>query len=326
MPESNLYLVKGVWYLRAEIGKHRYRESLHTANVRDARRLRDARIKAIEAQARHGAVSWHEALVEWARHVEGQIALATRNRYLLSLKQCDEHLVGHMVGAIDGAVVRALIAARRREVSIATVRRDLTAVSRVLAYAQAAGWREGNPALDLMRTLRERRDPMVLPDEGSIQAVFSKCSPHLRALAIAARLTGCRQAELVNAKWTAFDVDAGTLEVIGKGNKRRTIKLSPAALEHFAGQNGKTNAAIFPSAEGGPWVSVPPAFAKTVHRAAPRVRFRFHDLRHVYAIETLRSGTSIYRVSQHLGHTSVKTTEQFYLAHLTADEADRARN
>jgi site-specific recombinase XerD len=48
-------------------------------------------------------------------------------------------------------------------------------------------------------------------------------------------------------------------------------------------------------------------------------------LRHIYAIETLRSGASIYRVSQHLGHTSVKTTEQFYLAHLTADEADRAR-
>jgi integrase/recombinase XerD len=325
MPESNMYAVKGVWYLRAEIGKRRYRESLQTTNVRDARRLRDARIKAIEAQALHGAVEWAKAVVVWAGHVEDQIALATRNRYLLSLKLCEPYLVGHMVGAIDGAVIRALIAARRRVVTIASVRRDLTAVSRVLAYAQAAGWREGNPALDLMRTLRERRDPIVLPDEVSIQAVFAACSPHLRALAIAARLTGCRQAELVEAKWTAFDEGAGTLEVIGKGNKRRTIKLSSAAREHFAGQN-KNTSAIFPSAEGGPWVSVPPAFAKTVHRAAPRVRFRFHDLRHVFAIETLRSGTSIYKVSQHLGHTSVKTTEQFYLAHLTADEADRARD
>jgi hypothetical protein len=83
--------------------------------------------------------------------------------------------------------------------------------------------------------------------------------------------------------WTAFDEGAGTLEVIGKGNKRRTISLSPAARGHFAGQNRNTSA-IFPSAEGGPWVSVPPAFAKTVHRAAPRVPFRFRDLRHMYAI------------------------------------------
>jgi integrase/recombinase XerD len=159
----------------------------------------------------------------------------------------------------------------------------LTVPSQVLSYAQSVGWREGNPALDAARTLRERRDPIVLPDEGSIQAVFATCSPHLRALAIAARLTGCRQAELVGAKWTAFDEGAGTLEVIGKGNKRRTISLSPAARGHFAGQNRNTSA-IFPSAEGGPWVSVPPAFAKTVHRAAPRVPFRFRDLRHMYAI------------------------------------------
>jgi integrase/recombinase XerD len=47
----------------------------------------------------------------------------------------------------------------------------------VLSYAQSVGWREGNPALDAIRTLRERRDPNVLPDDGSIQAVFAKRSP-----------------------------------------------------------------------------------------------------------------------------------------------------
>jgi integrase/recombinase XerD len=47
-------------------------------------------------------------------------------------------------------------------------------------------------------------------------------------------------------------------------------------------------------------------------------------LRHLYAVESLRAGVSIYRVSQDLGHTSVSTTE-IYLAHLTPDEADRAR-
>jgi integrase/recombinase XerD len=338
MTESNMFQRGETWFLRAEIAGRKYRESLHTANVREARRLRDARIKVIEAQARHGAVSWHEAVVEWFRHVEGQVAKATLQRYLQSLKLCEPYLVGKMVGAIDGAVIRALIAARRQEVTIATVRRDLTAISQVLSYAQSVGWREGNPALDASRTLRERRDPMTLPDEGSIQAVFAECSPHLRNLAIAARLTGCRQAELVGAKWAAFDDGAGTLEVIGKGNKRRTIKLSEGARQHIAGLD-RSDEVIFSSADG-PWTSVSPAFAKTVHRAKaaadeereedeskPRlIPFRFHDLRHIYAIETLRGGTSIYKVSQHLGHTSVKTTEQFYLAHLTADEADRARD
>jgi integrase/recombinase XerD len=49
----------------------------------------------------------------------------------------------------------------------------------VLAYAQSVGWREGNPALDAIRTLRERRDPIVLPDEGSIQAMPTRLAPTL---------------------------------------------------------------------------------------------------------------------------------------------------
>ena len=48
-------------------------------------------------------------------------------------------------------------------------------------------------------------------------------------------------------------------------------------------------------------------------------RFRFHELRHLFAVEALRGGMSIYALSKHLGHTSVKTTE-IYLAYLTAEE------
>jgi integrase/recombinase XerD len=324
MTEANMYQRGETWFLRAEIAGRKYRESLHTANVKDARRLRDARLKTIHAQARHGAVAWADAVVAWAEHMKGQIAATTFRRYTQSLASCERHLLGRMVGEIDGAIVRGLVADRRRGgISNATARRDLTAISRVMAYAQSAGWREGNPALDAIRLLKERRDPIVLPDEGSIQAVFAKCSPALRSLATAARLTGARQAELTALKWSQFNEAAGTLEIIkGKGNRRRVITLSPAALAHLAGLE-RIGDVIFPSSEG-PWTSVSPAFAKTVRRAAPRVRFRFHDLRHVYAVESLRSGVSIYRVSQHLGHTSVSTTE-IYLAHLTPEEADKAR-
>jgi integrase/recombinase XerD len=47
-------------------------------------------------------------------------------------------------------------------------------------------------------------------------------------------------------------------------------------------------------------------------------------LRHWFAVEALRDGMGIYKLSKHLGHTSVKTTE-IYLNFLTPDEADRAR-
>ena len=280
MAENNMYLRGETWFLRAEIAGQKYRESLHTTSVKEARRLRDARLKVIQAQARHGAVDWAKAVVAWAEHTRGQIATTTYQRYWQSLGWCEPYLLGRMVGEIDGAIIRGLVEARRRVVSIASVRRDLTAVSRVLAYAQSAGWREGNPALDHIRLLRERRDPIVLPDEDFIQAVFAKCSPHLRNLAVAARLTGARQAELTALKWSQFNKTAGTLEIIkGKGNKRRVVTLSPAACEHVSGLPRKSET-IFPSSEG-QWVAPSQAFAKAVKQAAPRVRFRFHDLRHV---------------------------------------------
>ena len=98
------------------------------------------------------------------------------------------------------------------------------------------GWAEGNPTLAKRRLLRERRDPISLPTEASYAAVLEAASPELRALIVAARLTGCRQNELVTAAWTQFDSATGTLAVIGKGNKRRTLKLSSEAATHIKGQ------------------------------------------------------------------------------------------
>jgi len=53
-------------------------------------------------------------------------------------------------------------------------------------------------------------------------------------------------------------------------------------------------------------------------------KFRFHDLRHLFAVEALRSGTGIYALQQILGHRSIRTTE-LYFDYLTPEEAQRAR-
>jgi integrase/recombinase XerD len=52
-------------------------------------------------------------------------------------------------------------------------------------------------------------------------------------------------------------------------------------------------------------------------------RFRFHDLRHLHAVEWLRSGRSIYALQQRLGHSSIKVTEM-YLGYLTPQEQHTA--
>jgi integrase/recombinase XerD len=66
------------------------------------------------------------------------------------------------------------------------------------------------------------------------------------------------------------------------------------------------------------------AEARAAKGGTPYRRFRFHDLRHLFAVDYLRSGHGgVYDLQRVLGHTSIKTTE-VYLDYLTPDEAKRA--
>ncbi|WP_240906361.1 tyrosine-type recombinase/integrase [Komagataeibacter xylinus] len=54
-------------------------------------------------------------------------------------------------------------------------------------------------------------------------------------------------------------------------------------------------------------------------------RFGVHGLRHAFAVRWLKEGRNIYRLSRHLGHSSVKVTEQNYLGFLAVEEQERVQ-
>lgn len=49
------------------------------------------------------------------------------------------------------------------------------------------------------------------------------------------------------------------------------------------------------------------------------IRFRFHDLRHMFAINYLRDGGNVYHLQIEMGHSTIRQTEE-YLQYLTAEE------
>jgi integrase/recombinase XerD len=334
MSNDNLYKRGEIWWLRTTVAGREFRESLRTNDVKIARKRRATRLAEIEGAVRFGEAkhTWENAVHEWGTHSLGQTARSTSKRYAVSIKQCEPFLRGVEITSIDGQKIQALIQARRRDgVTAATVRRDLTAISRVLEYAEALGWREGNPTLSKRKLLRERRDPIVLPTSSDIGAVIQHSSPRFAMLIIAALLTGARQDELTSLTWKQFQPKTGTLEVIGKGNKRRTIQLTENATRHIGGTVPVLGCdLIFCTPQGTKWSSPASYFVKIrdrVAKANPGFRpFRFHDLRHLWAVEALRGGMGIYALSKHLGHTSVGITERVYLAFLTPEEAEAAKD
>lgn len=236
---------------------------------------------------------------------------------------------------INGALISEIVTARKAAgASVATIRRDLTALSSVLGFAEANEWREGNPALSWLRRLRERRDPIRLPEQHSIDRIVARVPGMLPALIRAARATGCRLDELVSAKRSQFDRTRRQLTVYGKGNKARVIDLEPfGAFAIFDSLPAYlAEPWLFWHSQGEPYKNVSSRFsgyvkaelAAAVEAAGPGRTpafrpFGFHHLRHLHAVEWLKSGRNIYDLQQRMGHASIKTTE-IYLAFLTADE------
>jgi integrase/recombinase XerD len=311
------------------------RASLHTSDPSVAKRRADEWLEREKAARHFGEVviDWEKAVTDWTPHIAQQVSAATQQRYASSLEQCLPWLTGQPINAIDRKTLNRMITDRRAAgISNATIKRDLTAISSVLEYAIGQEWTEANPALAVAKTITERRDPIVLPTEQNMAYVIARLSPMWRDMLIAARLTGLRISELCSIRRRDLDAGNRTLHVPkAKGNRPRTIDLTQAAVDVLDRQPQGKCAELFHLA-GKPLVFASARFKtkmtlaqKAAHKAGVDfTRFRFHDLRHLYAVEYLRDGGSIYMLQQQLGHASITTTEG-YLRFLTPEQAKKAK-
>lgn len=330
----------GTLYGRIRIKGQLRRWSLRTGDVETAK-LRVAQdIETLRAAAFYGdnRAKYKDIAASWAeRHVVHEVGPRTAQRYAVSLRQLEPFLVGLFLDEVDKDKVDEIVIARRAAgVSTATIRRDLTALSSVLNFADVAE----NVALLRLRRLKERRDPIVLPEPAHIERVMGRAPGRLPALIETAWRAGCRLEELVTAERSKLDHTHRQLTVRGKGNKVRVVDLSFGnAYEVLRALPVRLGCKwLFWHGDGQPYRNLSSRFAALVRgvnqtaieeaREAkhdePDFRiFRFHDLRHRHAVDWLKAGRSIYDLQQRLGHASIKTTE-IYLAFLTPEEARAA--
>lgn len=318
---SNLYqAANGTYYARIQIRGRDVRRSLRTTDRRVARqRLKDLLEEAENARTGVRAPetrTWEDAVVRWEELQFSELRPATQRRYRISLRQLHPHFCGRDLTHISPAAVHEYVAARRRKkVSPATVRRDLMVMSRVMQAARRAGWVKSNPVPDEMSEIKERREaihPVNLRDLAILLGVAPKgLKDMLRFLA----RVGCRQEEAASLEWSQVDLspERPTVTFIKtKTRAPRVIRLSARTANELRRLRPEGAAGhVFTNRAGGRFANMPGRFRTLMATAKPRISrvFRCHDLRHTYAIRALQKGTPIYNVSQHLGHSSVKTTE-----------------
>jgi integrase len=186
-------------------------------------------------------------------------------------------------------------------------------------------WRADNPGKGVERNPENKRERYLSPIETNrLNEALVKHPDQDAANAIRLLLfTGCRCGELLKAKWSEFDLEAGTWtkpSAHTKQKKNHTIPLSPAAISVLNTMviDGDF---LFSGRSCGHRVNLRGAWAK-IRKDAGIPEVRMHDLRHSFASYGASLGLSLPMIGALLGHTQAQTTQRY--AHLMLDPLRQA--
>lgn len=139
--------------------------------------------------------------------------------------------------------------------------------------------------------------------------------------------TGCRVSELCGMKKSDVDWDNGTVEILGKGGKYRTVFLNAKAivsLTDYLDRRTDTSEYLFVSDRKPHGQLTRAAVEKIVRLISERcyslvgIQITPHIFRHTTISTALRNGMPIEKVSKMVGHAEIRTT--MYYAQI--DNAD----
>jgi integrase/recombinase XerD len=153
----------------------------------------------------------------------------------------------------------------------------------------------------------------------------SLCDQAILELAYA---SGLRLSELKNLRLEQLHLDAGFINVIGKGNKERVVPVGRTAVESLnrfieAGRpklvTPKSPANVFLTKRGTPFAAVTLwlHIKNRVRHAGVSRNMTPHMLRHSFATHLLEHGADLRVIQELLGHANISTTEVY--THVTGN-------
>ena len=206
-----------------------------------------------------------------------------------------------------------------------TTARQLSSLRSFYHYLLQQGVRTNNPTEQIESPKLNRPLPDVLSEakvEALLDAPDVSTTLGLRDRAMFETLyaTGLRVSELVGLVLSQLRMDAGVVQVIGKGNKERLVPLGDESLSwlqrylHEARPqlvSRKMNDVLFPTTRGGAMTRQ--AFWHNIKRyagvAGIKQKLSPHTLRHAFATHLVNHGADLRVVQLLLGHSDLSTTQ-----------------
>lgn len=142
----------------------------------------------------------------------------------------------------------------------------------------------------------------------------------LRVLIEVLLSTGLRISEALSLNRDSIDPNTGEAEVVGKGNRQRTVFFSPicqAWIQRYLAQREDDCPAIFNTTGRAPRRLGRGDMSKTFRRLRKRSginkKLTPHLLRHTFCTSLLHRGADIMFIKELAGHRDIQTTARYYL-------------
>ncbi len=257
----------------------------------------------------------------------GQFIGWAKRQQLTDWKQVE---LSHLMAFLKHERERALLTqppASKRRLSSESVYLQIAALRAFYRFAENEKLLPQNVAENLSLPRRWQRLPKALTDP-EITRLLAPLLPETpsslcdQAILELAYGSGLRLSELRNARLEQFQLDAGFINVIGKGNKERVVPLggkAVAALRHYLGVGRpqlvtkRSPANVFLTQRGTPFAAVTLwlRIKQRVRHAGIERNVTPHMLRHSFATHLLEHGADLRVIQELLGHASISTTEVY---------------
>ena len=236
----------------------------------------------------------------------------------------------HLMAFLQHERQRALANAPKdspRRLSSESVYLEIAALRAFYRFAENEKLLPANLAENLSLPRRWKRLPKALTDR-EIEQLLAPETPETpaslcdQAVLELAYASGLRLAELRNVRLEQLHLEAGFINVIGKGNKERVVPVgrqAVAALQRYleAGRpklvTPRSPAAVFLTKRGTPFAAVTMwlRVKQRVRRAGIARNVTPHMLRHSFATHLLEHGADLRVIQELLGHANISTTEVY---------------
>lgn len=289
-----------------------------------------------------------ELVEQFLAYMTGERGLAanTTSAYRTDLEQLGvflrERSIVDWTAVTSEDMLAFMIFLRERRYANSTVARRVAAVKSFYAYLTTAGLVQADPTAQMDSPKVDRFPPRAISphqvDELLELPLRSSTPEGLRDKAMLELLyaTGMRVSELVALNQADVDLEAATVQCIGKGDRSRVLPLNGTAvtsLEEYldigrpqlARGSAQKSDALFLNHRGkrltrqGFWLIL-----KGYAEELGQDDLTPHTLRHSFAAHMLSNGADLRQVQGLLGHASLSTTQIY--THLTNGQTKEATN